>query len=125
MDFDDRSTKTDSIRSCEAVRWLAYEHMIRFLEKKKLTSKQLRKVERLAKIVFDVNLYEFNQMRNYLQNRSCEEAHQRGSFGLRAKEQKKQSDVTCECAQCRALKDYFLKTMNDMLLRCQGGEENE
>ena len=63
----------------ERIRDLAYRHMERILGKKKLTSKQLRKLERLSKIVFDVNLYEFNRFQNYLQSRSALPGRRAGS----------------------------------------------
>lgn len=63
----------------ETVRDLAYRHMKQILEKKKLTTKHLKKLERLSKIVFDVNLYEFNRFQNYLQSRSALPGRRAGS----------------------------------------------
>ena len=67
------------------VRDMAYRHMKRILAKEKLTSKQLRKLEQLSKIVFDVNLYEFNLMRNRLQSLSGGVALRAGSLARKAK----------------------------------------
>jgi hypothetical protein len=39
------------------IRDLTCRHMLQILEKKKLTTRHLKKLERLSKIVFDVNLY--------------------------------------------------------------------
>lgn len=77
----DAENKTLISENTEKFQDLALQQAIKILSKKRITSKNFRKLERLTKIIFDVNSFNIRVLNDrLLRSRSCGRAYSGRSF---------------------------------------------